>query len=88
MIGCDGVLGIVLVSIEAVLRVVNHELTLVLEEANSVTNHRQIFIGRGAEDFLHMEKPGLAVKGDHRRFGLQQPAHLLVILDRDPFAAS
>ena len=85
--GRQRVFGIVLVPVEGVLGVVNDELAVVLEKAHRVADHRQVLIGRRAQDFLDVQQPGLAEDRDDGRLGVEQQPNLVVALDRDSLAA-
>ena len=82
----QGVIGIILVSVESVLRIVNDELPVVLQEAHRVADHRQVLLRRRPQDFLHVQQPGLAEDRDHGRMGFEQQPDLVVALDRDTLA--
>ena len=80
--GGQGVFGFVLVAVEGVLGVVDDDLAVVLEVPDGVADHGEVLVGRGAQDFLDVQQPGLAEDGDDGRLGLEQQPHLVVALDR------
>ena len=79
--GGEGVFGIKLVAVEAMLGVVDDEFAVVLEEAHGVADHREIFFRRAAQDLLHMQHGSLAVDGHDGGAGLDEQAHLVVLLN-------
>jgi hypothetical protein len=83
----ERVLAIFLAAIERVFRVVDDELAVRFEVSHGVGNHRQVFVARRLDDFAHVQRPRLAENRDHRGFGVEQQAHLIVGLDLDVFAA-
>ncbi len=85
--GGDGVFGVELVAVEAMLGVVNDKLAVVLEKLHGVADHRQIFLRRAAQDFLHVQHGGLAENGHDGRRRLDEQAHLIILFDRHSFFA-
>ena len=71
------VLGRVLVAIEKVLGVIDHLAAVLHQMGHRVADHRAVFLDRGAQDFGDLHFPALAENRDHRRFRLQQQAHLV-----------
>ena len=69
------------------LRVVKDLAPVLFEKRDSVADHGEIFLEAHAEHFLDVQGPCLAHHGDHGRCGIEQLAHLGVILDSDPAAA-
>ena len=53
---------VILVPVEEMFGVVNDFLAVLLEEADRVTDHRQVFLGRRADHFAHVQRPRLADK--------------------------
>ena len=85
--GVERVFGVELVAVERVFGVVDDELAVVFEKFHGVADHREIFFGRAAQDFLHVQHGGLAVDRDDGRAGFDEQAHLVVLLDGHAFLA-
>ena len=67
--------------------VINDEFPVSFRKRTVSRNHRQVFVGLGAQHFLHVQQPCFAVNGDHRGFRIEQQAHLLIFFDGNAFAA-
>ena len=80
--GGEGVFGLVLEPVEAVLGVVDHDLALVLQVADRVGDHREVLVRFHPEDLGDVEQPGLADHADDRGRRVEQHPYLLVLLDR------
>lgn len=62
--------------------VVDDKLPVIFQVSHGVTDHRQIFTGRAAQNLLHMQERSLAVNRHHGRGRFDEQAHLIVLLDR------
>jgi hypothetical protein len=69
--GGERVIGIELVAVERVFGVVDDKLAVVFQKFHRVADHRQIFLRRAAQNFLHMQHRSLAVDRDDGRFRLR-----------------
>jgi len=58
------------------------------EVADGVGDHRQIFFGRGTQDFFNVEQPGFTHDCDDRCFGFEQQPDLFILIDPNASAAS
>src|SRR3989441_8755700 len=73
---------------ETVLGVVEDKFAVVFEIANRVADHRQIFLRRRAQHFLHVQQPGFPDDGNDGGSGFEQQPHLVVGFDAHDFAPS
>ena len=69
---------VLLEPVEAVLRVVDDELAVLLQEAHGVGDHPEVLVERRLQHFPDVERRGLAEDRDHRRGGGNQELDLLV----------
>ena len=83
----SGVFGIEFVAVEAMFGVVDDKLAVVFEKFHGVADHRQIFLRRAAQDFLHVQHGSLAENRHDGRFRLDEQAHLVVLFDGHAFFA-
>jgi hypothetical protein len=81
-----GIVRIQLEPVEAVLRIIDHGLPVILQVPHGVADHGEVFLGRASKHLPHVQHGGLAKDRHHRGSRLQQQPHLLVVLDRHPFA--
>jgi hypothetical protein len=79
----DAVVGVGGVPVEEVLAVDEHPPAVADEERDGVTHHREVLLERRPQCLAHVPDVGLGDQADHRRLGLQQGAHLGVVLDPD-----
>ena len=85
--GGDGVFGIELVAVEAMLGVVDDKFAVVLQKLHGVGDHRQIFLRRAAQDFLDVQHRSLAENRHDGRLRFDEQAHLIVLFHRHAFFA-
>ena len=78
---------VVLVAVERMLGVVDDFFALLFQEPDRVADHRQVFLRRRAQHFLHVQQPRLAKDGDHRRLGVDEQLDLRVVLGGNFLAA-
>ena len=71
--------AIVAEAVEEVLGVEDHRVDVALEEADAVVDHLEVLRLRDAQVVAHVQLPGLAEDGDHRRLGVQQLADVGVV---------
>ena len=69
------------------LRVVENRFPVILKITDGVAYHPEILVGFRAQDFLHMQQPGLPDDRHHRRLRFQDQPHQIVLLHRDTLAA-
>ena len=67
-----GVFGVVLKTIERMLGIIDNLALVLFEERDGVGDHRDVFLWRRAQYFLHVQKPRLAKDRYHRSFSIQQ----------------
>ena len=84
----DGVIRISAVTVEKMLRIINHLTALRGEVAGRVLNHREIFLQCGADDFRDVERPRFSHDGRNRHTAVQERLDLSVFGSFDPGAAS
>ena len=83
----QGVLRIVLVTVERVFGVVDNEAAAALEIPDRVFDHRDVFVGRRLQHFFHVQQPRLANDSDDWRLGVDEQPHLVVGFRRHALAA-
>ena len=81
------VFRLVLETVEAVFGVVDDRFAVVLQKADGVADHRQVFVRLGAQHLGDVQQPRLADDGDDRCFRVENLPHQLVLLDGDALAA-
>ena len=64
--GVQSIIGAIVVTIKAVLGVVDDKFSVVLQESDGVGDHGQVFIGGGSEHFFDVQQPGFSDDGDDR----------------------
>jgi hypothetical protein len=74
----QGVLRVVEVAVEEMLGVVDDLPALAGQEGDGVLDHRQVLLGRRAQDLRHVEQPGLADEGHDRHAAVEERAHLWI----------
>jgi hypothetical protein len=79
----DAVVGVGGVPVEEVLAVDEHPPAVRHEERHGVAHHGQVLLERGPQRLAHVPDVGLGDQADHRRLGVQQRAHLGVVLHAD-----
>ena len=78
----QGVGGVGRVTVEEMLRVVNHFFAVILEILHGFGNQLEVFLQTNAEGAADVQVPGLAEDRHHRRAGFHQRAHVAVFLNR------
>ena len=66
------VFRLILVAIESMFRVVKDDFAVVFEKSDRVRDHREVFIGRGAQHFGDVQQPGFADDGDDGSSSFEQ----------------
>ena len=74
------ILAVFAVAVEEVLRIVEDLPPVRLEEGNRVADHGKVFFQSYAKDFRDMQRPCFPHDRDHRRLGVEQLAHLRIVL--------
>ena len=74
------VLRVILVTVEEMFGVVNDFLAVLLEIADRLADHREVFFGRRADYLAHVQRPRFAHERDHGRVGLHQHVDLRIVL--------
>jgi hypothetical protein len=65
-----------------VFGIVDHNFAVILQKTDCVSDHRQIFVRLGAQNFGDVQQPCLAHDRYHRRFGIQDHPHQIILLHR------
>ena len=70
--GVEGILGVVLIAVEIVLRVVEDFPARGVQKGDGILNHAQIFVEGGPEDVGDVEVPAFSEQRDHLRLRAQK----------------
>ena len=68
------------IPVEEVFRVVDHLAPFVLQEPHAVGHHGQVLLGGGTEHLDHVQQPGFPEDAHHGRVGVDEGAHVRVLI--------